>query len=613
MTKVVSVLTSGQSARGWVFENNPPMGGATGEAFTNTLASSGMAPASVLAREAIQNSVDAKAGLDQKVRVEFIAKAVKGKEKTAFVAAAGLDKIAARADRLGFKEPNCIADLENAKRPLDLLFVNDYNTTGLAGDPLDSESKFSRFLLSLGDGGKEHSEHGTGGSYGFGKSVYSSNSGILTIFAYSRTKDGNDKPMSLLFGCGYYRKHKYHDEGFTGRAWFGHDNTNEHTNAYQIVAPMRDAAADAMAAKLGFDERSEGDLGTSVLIVDAMVNTGDILTGVEDWWWPRLLSNLLDIRVVDAEGGIGFPRPRKRNDLRPFLEAFETATGKSPADSKRTFQRAFNKSEGMSIGNCGFVVLEQDDKMKLFVPDDRVDTVALVRTPLMVVAYHRQWTIGNPPMAGAFFAADDIDDILRAAEPPAHDRWDKDARRLQDATGRKRSIVNKVLGGIHRSLKQCQNAASPPPSPRPKRLSLLERTLANFLTPSKKGPQPNPDPSPAPIHLTYVKEPRPEATGGELRLKAAFSVKLKADENIEDVDIRVRVSCPVIEDGSVGDDLGLTIVSDVALTDDVQRPGWKTFKLTQSQIARFECETVPYDPMWTVRFVPEVEPVESSQ
>ncbi|TIN20887.1 MAG: hypothetical protein E5Y31_22340 [Mesorhizobium sp.] len=219
MAKVVSVLTSGQSARDWVFENNPPMGGATGEAFTNTLASSGMAPASVLAREAIQNSVDAKAGLDQKVRVEFVAKAVKGKDKTAFVAAAGLDKIAARADRLGFKEPNCIADLGNAKKPLNLLFVNDHNTTGLAGDPSDSESKFSRFLLSLGDGGKEHSEHGTGGSYGFGKSVYSSNSGILTIFAYSRTKDGNGKPMSLLFGCGYYRKHKHHDDGFTGRAW----------------------------------------------------------------------------------------------------------------------------------------------------------------------------------------------------------------------------------------------------------------------------------------------------------------------------------------------------------------------------------------------------------
>ena len=613
MAKAVSMSKTDQPTSDWVFENNPPMGGATGEAFTNTLASSGMAPASVLAREAIQNSVDAKAGEDQKVRVEFIARSIKGKEKAAFVAASGLDKIGVRAERLGFKEPNCIGDLGNAKKALNLLFVDDHNTTGLEGDPTSSESKFSRFLLSLGDGGKEHTEHGTGGSYGFGKSVYSSNSGILTIFAYSRTKDGNGEPMSLLFGCGYYRKHKHEDAGYTGRAWFGRDITDTHAHAHQIVAPLRDADADALAAKLGFAERAEDDLGTSVLIVDAMVEPKDILTGVEDWWWPRLLSNLLDVRVVDAEGGIAFPRPRKRNDLKPFLEAFETATGKSPADGKRTFQKALNKFEGMGMGTCGFVVLDQDDKDKLFVPDDRVDTVALVRTPLMVVAYHRQWTLGNPAMAGAFFADDAIDDILRAAEPPAHDRWDKDARRLQDATGRQRGIVTRVLGGIQRALKQSQSSASPPPPPRPKRLSILERTLANFLTPSKKGPQPNPDPSPAPISLKYTAAPRAEATGGDLRLKAAFSVELKADAEADSVDVRIRVACPVIEDGALGDDLELSMTSATTLAEDAQRPGWKRFALKRSEVAHFDCETVAYDPMWTVRFVPEVESVEAGQ
>jgi hypothetical protein len=38
----------------WVFELTSPMGGASGEAFANTLASSGMPPAAVLARESIQ-------------------------------------------------------------------------------------------------------------------------------------------------------------------------------------------------------------------------------------------------------------------------------------------------------------------------------------------------------------------------------------------------------------------------------------------------------------------------------------------------------------------------------------------------------------------------------
>src|SRR3569623_1029856 len=104
----------------WVFENNPPMGGAAGEAFTNTLASSGMPPAAVLAREAIQNSVDARAKGESKVSVEFASKALSGKEKTAFVAAAGLATIDSRTSQLDLKQPNCLAKLGDPKKPLEL-------------------------------------------------------------------------------------------------------------------------------------------------------------------------------------------------------------------------------------------------------------------------------------------------------------------------------------------------------------------------------------------------------------------------------------------------------------------------------------------------------------
>lgn len=593
----------------WVFENNPPMGGAAGEAFTNTLASSGMPPAAVLAREAIQNSVDARANGEQKVAVDFVVKTLVGKDKKAFVTSAGLGAIDDRASQLDLKQPNCLATLNNGKVPLNLLFVNDYNTTGLAGDPTDADSKFFRFLLSLGDGGKEHDEHGTGGSYGFGKSVYSSNSGILTIFAYSRTVDEKGKPLSLLFGCGYYRKHKHDGKHFTGRAWFGHDTSPGHEHAQQIVVPLRDAAADAMAAKLGFDPRTNKQLGTSVLIVDAVVDPADILRGVEDWWWPRLLANQLDVRVIDSAGKVTLPRPRKRPDLQPFLDAYELAIGKSPPNNKTDFRRPFNKlDKDTSIGNAGFKVLEKNDKDEFAVDEARIDSVALIRSPLMVVAYHRTWNVATPAMAGAFLADPDIDDILRAAEPPAHDRWDADARRLQDQTGRNRSIVKRVLDNIRRNLKGCQGNASPPPPPRPKRLTMLERTLASFLTPTKTGSKPGVEPTAAPIHLTYDKEPRAEAAGDKLRLTAAFSVKLKADEEIEGLQARVRVTCPVIEDGQPGDTIRLTMTSLTPLEDDPEKEGWKSFKLGTSAV-KFECVSEDYDPLWTVRFVPEVEAI----
>lgn len=596
----------------WAFELNPRMGGAAGEAYTNTLASSGMPPAQVLAREAIQNSVDARAPGGEKVSVDFVSRAFFGKDKASFVRSARLKSLFPRASKLGFKEPNCLADLDDLAVPLRLLYVDDYATTGLEGDPASPDSKFSRFLLSLGDGGKEHDEHGTGGSYGFGKSVYSSNSGILSIFAYSRTTDADGKALSLLFGCGYFRKHPYEERHYTGRAWFGRDATPRYEHAQQVVEPLRDAEADDLAAMLGFRPRAPGDLGTSVLIVDSLVSAPEILEGVEEWWWPRLISHQLDVRVISDSGEITVPRPRKREHLRPFLEAFDIATGKSPPDNKLEFRKVFNRTEGASIGSAGFKVLGQMDSGDFPVDDERLDSVALIRAPLMVVAYHRHGQAGVPPMAGAFMAADDIDDILRAAEPPAHDRWDKEARRLQDQSGRKKQIVERVLSGIRRFLKQSQSAASPPPPPRPKRLTFLERTLASFLAPSKTGTGPKPDVPSAPIHLTYDQEPRAEGVDGRLRLAASFSVRMKSDEEAELITTRVRVTCPVIEDGEIGESLNVTLDTDASLVDDEEKPGWKRFSLVPNKPVRFRCQTDSYDPLWTVRFVPEIEPVENA-
>lgn len=594
----------------WVFEVNGPMGGASGEAYTNTLASSGMPPEAVLARESIQNSVDAWDKSDEKVHLDFVLKEITGAEKKSIVDAAGLHAIATRAVDLKFTSPNCLGTLSDSKASLKLLYINDYNTTGLAGDPMDSDSKFFKFLLALGDGGKEHDEHGTGGSYGFGKSVYSSNSGILTIFAYSRTVDGSGKPMSLFFGCGYYRKHKQNGKSHTGRAWYGANQTGSDALSPQLVVPLRDAEADAMAASLGFEPRDANQIGTSVLVVDAMVDADEIIKGVEDWWWPRLVSHQLDVRLIDAEGIVRIPRPRKREDLQPFLDAFDLASGKSPGNNKTEFRKLLSKMETTSLGAVGFKVLERNEKDQFAVPEARIDSVALIRSPLMVVAYLRPWNVGNPAMAGAFIADDEIDDVLRSAEPPQHDRWDPTARRLQDATGHNRQIVQRVLGRIRSGLTACQKTASPPPPPRPKRLTLLERTLASFLTPAKKGTKSNTHEGSAPIHLTYDKEPKAEAVGDKIKISATFRVKLKADEDMSSILARLKVSCPVIEDGQAGDSLAVSIKTTTVLAPDEEHEGWQTFDLT-SVGAKFECETEPYDPLWTVRFVPELEAAEA--
>lgn len=591
----------------WVFEKSSRMGGAAGEAYSNILESSGMHPAGVLAREAVQNSVDAKHPDVDKVSMNFIARAIEGPAKSAFVEAAALDRLESRRSSLKLRSPNCLEMLGDEAKPLNLLYIEDHGTTGLEGDPSDPDSKFYRFLLSLGDGGKEHEEHGTGGSYGYGKSVYSSNSSILTIWAYSKT-EGPNGITSLLFGCSYFKKHEFDEGKYTGRAWFGLDDTEDGPYAQQIVEPLLGAEADERAASLGFRHRSDADLGTTVLIVDCSLSPKEIVKGIEDWWWPRIVDQLLDVVVEDADTTVMHPRPKKRADLMPFIAAYQVALGRDPPKPKIEAKKVFNKLDNTPMGQIGLTVLERDEDDNFAVSDERLDSVALIRNPLMVVAYYRQWQTQIPAVVGAFVGADEIDDILRSSEPPAHDRWDSEARRLQEPTGFRKKVVASVLARIRTSLKQFQSSAAPPPSPKPRRLKLLERTLASFLKASSSGGSPGPEANAAPISLTYIADPSvaPEG-GGRVVMSAKFAVKAKEEHSEDGMAVRVRARCVAVEDGQAGDSIPMSVSCSAGAEAD--ESGWMELELTSDAAVKFECVTEPYDNTWSVRFIPEVQPM----
>lgn len=135
--------------------------------------------------------------------------------------------------------------------------------------------------------------------------------------------------------------------------------------------------------------------------------------------------------------------------------------------------------------------------------ENRLDTVALIRGPLMVVDYHQNWRLSAtaPRAVGCFIAADAIDNILKLSEPPAHDRWDPTASRLCLDGDQKPQIVEAVLARIKRAFRSFQNAAKPPAPPRPRRLARLERDLASWFGVGPKGRAAPPHPSSAPISL----------------------------------------------------------------------------------------------------------------
>lgn len=601
-----------QSAEsGWVFHRSDPMGGAAGEAYANTLSSPGMRPEHVLAREAIQNSVDAATTDARKVHVRFLARQLSGKAKSEFADAARLSQVADRAGVLELPQPHCLDSLGERDKPISLLYVEDFGCEGLSGNPHDKTSNFYRLLLSLGDRTKARTSKGSGGSYGFGKSVYSSSSMIQTIFAYTRFKPAAGSAVSRLFGCGYYASHNFAGDSFSGRAWLGASETRD-ADGRVVVDPFEGEAADGMAQRLGFQLRDDSQTGTSILIVDASIDMNEVARGVEDWWWPRLVTNDLDIEIVGADGTSIPPRPMQRPDLRPFIASFNVAMGATPPVKGEQKQQRLNRLEANEIGVCGFSIVKANDAGEPVVGELRRNSVAMIRNPKMVVSYMPCGN-GMPHVVGAFIASDAADDFLKKSEPPAHDKWDPDSQNLRDTESTGREMVIAVLGRVRAHLRKFQAEAAPPPPPKQKRLSYLERALGAYFKPQGKGPRGGAEGGASPLHLEFQHQPHAVPThDGRLALEGQFSVRLDDKATDEQVRLKLTLDCPILEDdGREGDSLAVTVsAQDVDLEAVQNEESSYFFTLQKGAKPKFSVRSDPYERTWTVRFRPELEKVD---
>ena len=78
-----------------------------------------------------------------------------------------------------------------------VLYIEDYATTGLSytGEEHVEDTKFYRFFFGSGD---NEDQGGTGGSFGYSKGVYTENSTIRTIVAYSCSKEDGVARKGIL-------------------------------------------------------------------------------------------------------------------------------------------------------------------------------------------------------------------------------------------------------------------------------------------------------------------------------------------------------------------------------------------------------------------------------
>jgi hypothetical protein len=599
----------------WLFKPLSGIGQVPARAVTETLEGSGLRLEEQLAREAIQNSCDA-ASPDKKVRVRFrIAQLSEESVKKQFFDAL---QIASFEDRckvvgskaLGLHPDNCI---ENRHRPVQLLYIEDYGTHGLTGDPADPESHAYRLLFSIGLTEKEQAyEASTGGSYGFGKGVLARTSRIRIVIAYSVFPEDSGGVVKRVLGASYLRKHEY-----DGKTWTGWSRYGPGFDVDQPVAVEGDAA-DRLARALGFTVRSETDIGTSLLVPDVDLNATELVHGVEKWWWPRIEDGRLEVEVHDATGGCRLPSPRERTQLRPFIECYRLALGLGQPVERHQRVGKFNRLKGKALGSWALqrlpMVEETPDNEHCL--NELLGAVALIRQPRMVVQYHRPIpTRPDPTVVGVVVADTEVDYVLKLSEPPNHDRWDPGSQRLAEAPeGQEfaREIVQALHDRLKREYRDFVREGAPPPAAERHRLVFMEQQLGTLLAVPKHDGQREQVAWTEPVTITFKEGPVLVTTKrGLVRIRAIVDLGLSRASENDELNAIARFEARVLERGGADQEL-LEVVGFTNDGTEVQG-GSVQIHLRKDIPVEVEVETAEYDPEWSVRLTVRLEDIGATQ
>lgn len=445
----------------WWSQPFPPTGAIASEGIRNQLGRPPVDPLTVFVRETAQNSWDARLGdRPTSFRLEITTVAPTHRPNWERL----LTPPGNRESNLGIgklvRTPN-----------LRLLSVVDRGTKGLGGPTRADELAVDRrdwvsFVLNVGE---KRDTHQGGGTYGYGKAVLYRLSKVGTILVHTRTDVPGSGPESRLIGIAMRDSFDGREtpadspRPFTGRHWWG-DVQEDH------VEPLRGAEADTVARSLGLLPFAEDETGTTLVVLDPDLDdfedvdeAGRHLANTLTWQlWPIMLPERGDDRLVPevraSSTTFPVPDPAATYPLDLFVEAYrmqrdgagEVLECRSPRKKLGTFAVKDDFVVPMPPGSASLAAECAG------VPGDP-HHVCLLRSPELVVRYLEQTETGsvNRAYAGVFRAADDLDDVYAASEPPTHDHWVH-----EQLTGHDRTFVRVTFRRIKEQLSRFRTSAA---------------------------------------------------------------------------------------------------------------------------------------------------------
>lgn len=346
-----------------------------------------------LARELIQNSLDARLNLNKPVHVKFeILEFDRSKIPSMDDLAATLQRCAEYwsddEKALAFFE----AAAQLAAQPrLKALKVGDYNTTGVAGSDTDRSKNWYHLIRCAGSSSKWGGE---GGSFGIGKNAPFAASRLRTVL-YSTLSDG----ACAFQGVATLVSHKLPD-GTTAQptGFLGGDAGESIRTLGHIPHDFR---------------RTEK--GTDIVLLEYPATPlwqNDLIHSILENFWPAIEFGDLTVTVGD--------QTIDKSNLSALIEEFsgqEDFTAHFYYKAYKLRSQAFHDN------------LPRLKEVSLYLYAEDMDLpkqICMVRKTGMVI-YKRGYLRSVVPFCGVFVCRNDTGNaLLREMEPPRHDIWDPD-------------------------------------------------------------------------------------------------------------------------------------------------------------------------------------------
>jgi hypothetical protein len=469
----------------WYLERLPARGGMLGSTVINQFEGHRFQrEEDLFVRETTQNAIDNPCGR-LKPRIVFRLTTLDGAKKVRFLKNTDLSELTQDVSLL--KKADKDNELKNVgtSRSLSLLYIEDFNTTGLDGLIADPKSNWMRFNLH-GDGQKLEEELKIG-SYGYGKSVLARSAGTRSFIVFTAIKPNQrDAHTHRLMGHTFQSLFEKGDQSFSGRGWFCKTSDSQGD-----PIPFTNEEACTLATELGFTRRSAHDTGTSFLLIGTrpakqQLSIASIRHAFETWWWPSLIDDRIDVEFWENGVRQDGPAPRLRPDLRPYIEC------KSKLDSQvgEEIQDVhFQPLGGKKLGSLGLTLAADatvfGERFHPKAPGPR--RVARTRARSGMITEYRDFgTEKRVAFVGYYCAHDDIDKALKLSEPSTHDEWSPISQRLTRFTNG-REMVEAVDERTRTACYNFQRKHSAARAPLSERLPELERILGAAFEPQGRG------------------------------------------------------------------------------------------------------------------------------